>query len=92
MLGGEATAVLAFNYVSEYFFDIGNGPLDSAGDVTLLNAHVSWAPAGARWSIAASVQNLTDELYYTEGYNLLGAQYRFVGRPRTWGASFRIRM
>jgi iron complex outermembrane receptor protein len=90
--GGEAAAVLAFNHVSEYFFDIGNGPLDAAGDVALLNAHVSWAPAGARWSIAASAQNLTDKVYYTEGYNLLGAQYRFVGRPRTWGASFRIRM
>lgn len=91
-LGGETSAVLAFNYVSKYFFDIGNGPLDQAGDVALLNANVSWAPTGARWSISASAQNLTDEVYYTEGYNLLGAQYRFVGRPRTWGASFRMEM
>lgn len=92
IFNGDASAVLAFNHVSEYFFDIGNGPLDTAGDLTLWNAQVSWAPTGARWSISGSVQNLTDEEYYTEGYNLLGAQYRFVGKPRTWDISFRIRM
>jgi iron complex outermembrane receptor protein len=90
--GGDASFVLAFNHVSKYFFDIGNGPLDAAGDLTLLNAYASWAPSGARWNISASVQNLGDKEYYSEGYNLLGAQYRFVGRPRTWDVSFRIRM
>jgi len=92
MFGGDASATLAFNYVSEYFFDIGNSPLDAAGDLTLWNARVAWASSGGRWDVAASVQNLTNEEYYTEGYNLFGAQYRFVGRPRTWGVSYRIRL
>lgn len=81
---GTGSLQVSFNYMSRYFFDADNAPLNAGGDYTLWNARAAWENSSGNFEVSAEVQNLTNKLYFTEGFDLLAAQHLFVGRPRTW--------
>jgi iron complex outermembrane receptor protein len=84
---GEVSGQISFNYLSEYFFDADNAPLNAGGSYTLWNARVAWESRDRSLEVSFAGQNLFNKLYFTEGFDLLAAQNLFVGRPRTWLAS-----
>lgn len=87
---GDLVLRIDYAWVDDYFL------LSSAGNFVdgydLLNARIALegisGPGDSRFSVALWGRNLTDEVYYTTGYNLvssIGIAGRFTGPPRTYG-------
>lgn len=50
---------------------------------TLVDLRFGFRPAGARWALSATVNNLTDRYYWTDARRLNDVNARYAGRPRT---------
>ncbi len=97
-LAGELAFQLAVEHRTEHFFNLTNtAPLAEDG-YTLWNAMVSYLPsASENWGVRLSVQNLTDEEYVVQGFDLSGSitipngfwgmTEHYYGRPRMWSVS-----
>ena len=74
-------------YRSSQYRDAKNNPPLKADAYTLLNARVTWKDASEQWEVALYGTNLTDELYITNGVEVLGLGYEeaYYNRPREWG-------
>jgi len=69
--------------------------IDSYG---VLNGRVAYTPEDEKWSLALFMNNITDEVYFTNGnaqefhFGLNGPNgvSRTVGRPRSYGATLSV--
>ena len=72
---GQLETFLTVSHNSGYYFGIlesvGTGGLDDDA-YTLVNLRTTYYPAGDNWSIALWGSNLTDEYYFSGGYNATG--------------------
>ncbi len=92
--GGLITPRVDYRFQSDVFFSPFNLPLESQDGYGILNARLSFTDADDRLTLAAFVQNLTDEEYFTFGQDALAAQgvaYTYLGRPREYGITAGIR-
>jgi len=82
-----------YNYRSEYFNEITNSPLVAENGYGLVNARVTFAPAGKPWEVALFGTNLTDERFIEAGAvsPAIGLASVIAGRPREWGLSLEYR-
>lgn len=89
---GELAFQADMEYRDEHFFSLaGIEPVREDG-YTVSNASITYSGAEDKWSVSAYVNNLTDEEYLVQTFELgafLGMTEQYYGRPRWWGASFR---
>ena len=89
-LGG---ADLAFqvdgNYLSKFWFNLGDAPAVQQDAYGIVNARVNYIPAGGKFEIGASVENLADKHYATMGFDNTGVNglaQRYPGMSRWFKA------
>ncbi len=94
-LAGDLAVQVAFEQRTEHFFNLTNTSTLTEDGYTLWSALVSYFPhATDSWSLRFSVQNLTDEEYVVQGFDLSGSitipngfwgmTEHYYGRPRMW--------
>lgn len=67
-------------------------PQEKIGDITLVNANMSWTPDDDRWSIGLYGRNLTDKTYYGQILYTPGVvAWASVADPREFGVDFKYR-
>ncbi len=90
LLGGD------WSYRSSYYHTTTNSDNIKEDGYGLLGAHAVIEPANANWSLTFWGKNLTDAEYYGWGQDLIpiGNSHGTVwfGRPREYGATFRINL
>lgn len=106
LLGGVLTPRIDLNYQSGFEVDsVDQGTFHTpVGNLTahvpsftLVNARISYRPDDADWEIAATVQNMFDEYYFTNKYDFntgtagYASAQGYVGRPRTWEVGVKYR-
>ena len=101
VLTGNLIFRVDYGWVDEYYLLTANGPnlLDGneAPSYKFVNARVSLddihGPGDTTFSISLWGKNLTDELWYTSGYDLtdgLGFAAKATNPPRTYGMDFTV--
>ena len=73
------------NYLTKFWFNIGDAPSVEQPAFGVANARVSYTPAGGRFEIGASVENLADKHYAVMGFDNTGVNglaQRYPGMPR----------
>ena len=73
------------NYLTKFWFNIGDAPSVEQPAYGVANARVSYTPAGGKLEIGASVENLTDKHYAVMGFDNTGVNglaQRYPGMPR----------
>ncbi len=86
----SVTPRVDFRYQARTFFSPFNLPFEQQDGYGLLDARITLANRGDRFTLAAYGKNLTDKQYYTFGQNALAAQgvaYTYLGRPREFGVT-----
>lgn len=81
-------------YMSEYNTGSDLQPEKMQGGYTLLNARVGFGRQDRRWMLEFWGQNLTDETYKQVGIDApiqAGSYNAFLGAPRTYGMTLRMR-
>ncbi|WP_170163721.1 TonB-dependent receptor [Eilatimonas milleporae] len=83
LLRGDAT------YKTEQFRDAVNTPQLLADAYWNVNSRIAYQDPSGNYEIAFFVTNLTDEVYITNGVEVLGLGYveAYYSRPREWGLS-----
>ena len=79
-------------YRDEHFFSLAGIEAVREDGYTLSNASITYYSADDKWSVSAYVNNLTDEEYLVQTFELglfLGMTEQYHGRPRWAGASFK---
>jgi iron complex outermembrane receptor protein len=82
-------------YRSEHFFALTALPNQTEDGYTLANVSATYAAESGGWSVSAFVNNVTDEEYIVQTFDLsttdlFGMTEQYYGRPRWWGVSFRL--
>jgi iron complex outermembrane receptor protein len=82
-------------YRSEHFFALTALPNQTEDGYTLANVSATYAAESSAWSVSAFVNNVTDEEYIVQTFDLsttalFGMTEQYYGRPRWWGVSFRF--
>jgi iron complex outermembrane receptor protein len=73
------------NYLTKFWFNIGDAPSVEQPAYGVANARVSYTPVGGRLEIGASVENLADKHYAVMGFDNTGVNglaQRYPGMPR----------
>ncbi len=86
--GGRISAQGSVAYKSDLFFSTENDPLAAQDAYALFNARLAYTSASENWTLAAVINNLTDEEYLTNVNNVrnvIGSYGRIYGRPRSIG-------
>ena len=99
---GHLTPRLDYAYQSKIYFVTNNGCFTTTGPAGcgtgaqdaygLLNARVTWAPAGNKWEVALWGRNLTNEGYFSGKLSLISFFGREQGNPAPpleWGITFK---
>lgn len=92
VFGGEVFAQADFNYASEFYDNIRNFAASEMPDYLIGNVRLGWTSPDQRWDAAAFVNNITDERYYTIGFDLsnaTGSNSLVPGKPRWFGVTVR---
>ncbi len=81
-------------YRSEHFFALTGLPAVTENGYTISNASFSYTTANEQWSASIFVNNLTDEEYLVQTFDLstadvFGLTEQYYGRPQWWGASIK---
>jgi iron complex outermembrane receptor protein len=81
------------SYREEQYRDAKNNVQLRADSYTIVNARIAFRSADDRWEAAMFGTNLGDELYITNGVEVLGLGYieAYYNRPREWGATLTYR-
>ena len=69
-------------------------PLEVQGQYALVDARLGIGPADKRWSVEIYAQNLFNTLYSQGGFGSpfqTGSETEFLGEPRTFGGTLRVR-
>ncbi len=94
-LGGTLAVQADFNYMDEHYFQLKNSPVGTEDSYTLVNARVSYTSGSGHWTLAAFVDNATDEEYRTMVFDLAGTPAtggfglteNYYGTPQWWGVT-----
>ncbi|RMF11163.1 MAG: TonB-dependent receptor [Alphaproteobacteria bacterium] len=93
-LGNAGELVLFTDVVhrSSQYRDAVNTPQLKADAYWLWNARATYIPSSQAYELAFFVTNITDEIYVTNGVEVLGLGYveAYYSRPREWGASLTV--
>jgi iron complex outermembrane receptor protein len=91
---GKVTLHADYSWKSDVEFFLPNYPDEGQDGFGLVNARIGYAPNDSNWSVEVFGTNLADEEYriFAENGTPLGvpATTAIFGRPREWGARFRI--
>ena len=84
-----------FQYRSEHYFAITRLEPVTEDGYAIANARLSWTDESERWTAAIFVDNITDEEYIVQAFdlsgpNILGMTEHYFGRPRWIGGSVRF--
>lgn len=92
--GADVKLRLDGSYKAKTYKDPGNSRFLIQDPYTIVNARIGYEAADGRWGVALFGTNLLDELYLTNGLDLI-ATFGFIesyyGRPREWGLEFSFR-
>lgn len=89
---GDVHAQASFNYASEFYDNIRNFAASEMPDYFIGNLRLGWTSADRRWDAAVFVNNVTDERYFTIGFDLsnaTGSNSLVPGKPRWFGLNVR---
>jgi iron complex outermembrane receptor protein len=93
-----ASGKLAFqldgNYLTKFWFNIGDAPSVEQPAFGVANARVSYTPTGGKFEIGASLENLADKHYAVMGFDNTGVNglaQRYPGMPRWFKAHVNYR-
>ena len=89
MAGADLSLQVDGNYLSEFWFNLGDAPAVKQDAYGVVNARVNYAPTSGKWEVGASVENLADEHYATMGFDNTGVNglaQRYPGMPRWFKA------
>jgi outer membrane receptor protein involved in Fe transport len=90
----KAGAHVGAKYMSDYNTGSDLDPQKAQDGYTLANARFSIGAPDDRWSLELWSQNITDEEYYQVGIDTplqTGSWNAFLGAPRTYGMTFRLK-
>ena len=95
-LGDHGTLTPRFDlaYLSSFYFNPVNAPLNLVPGRTVANARLSYQSPDKAWEASLSVTNLFDKFYYTganENVSVYGVASYSVARPREWAVTLRRR-
>lgn len=88
-----------FQYRSEHFFNLAAAPAGTEDGYAVVNASVAWIPEDQPWDIRFAVENLLDEEYLVQTFDLSGTLdqggffgmiEQYYGRPRQWTVSLNV--
>ena len=88
-----------FQYRSEHFFNLAALPAGTEDGYAVVNASIAWVPEEQPWDIRFSVDNLTDEEYLVQTFDLSGTLdqggffgmiEQYYGRPRMWSVTLNV--
>ena len=90
-LGGNTASVQAdVQYTDKFCFTVLCAPVEKEAGYSVANARIGYAADDGRWSVAAFVDNLTDEKYRVYAFDsslFAGVVAGVYAKPRTWGVS-----
>jgi iron complex outermembrane receptor protein len=90
-MGGNTASVQAdVVYTSKFCFTVLCAPVEKEAAYTVVNARVGYGAENGRWSVAAFVDNLTDEEYRVYAFDsslFAGVVAGVYGKPRTYGVT-----
>ena len=68
-------------------------PLIATDDYSILNARIAYGPTAGNWEVALVGTNLTDEEYFTGGFDIdvLGIGVAYLNKPAWYGGTFSYR-
>ena len=92
--GGDLALQADGNYLSQFWFNLGDAPAVKQDGYGVVNARINYVPAGGKFEIGASVENLADEHYATMGFDntgVNGVAQRYPGMPRWFKAHVNYR-
>jgi len=72
-------------YQSEHYFGLDVTPATTEDGYTVANASVTWLPADANWKFGVSVENVFNEEYIVQTFDLsdwIGMIEEYYGKPR----------
>lgn len=89
VFGGNLSAQVDFNYVSEFCFSVVCNPNEQEDAYFVANAQLSFRSQDEKWRLAAFVKNLGDEEYRATGVDgsFAGITNNVFANPRWYGAS-----
>lgn len=79
-----------FKYTDEAFREAYNDPILKTDSYTLWNGRIAVSNPSASWVLSIWCNNLTDEVYYPQGFDLQalnGTYMKFLGAQRTLGVN-----
>jgi iron complex outermembrane recepter protein len=79
-----------FHTRSKHFHSISKAEAVTQGSYHVVNARLSWTTADEKWEVAVFADNLTDEEYVVQSFDVAGAFgwiEEYYGRPRWVGGS-----
>ena len=87
-----------FSYLSSQLYGLSGSGVLSEGSYVVANSSIRYAPEGKRWEVAVIANNVFDEEYRVQKFDLSGNLFvgdgiagmveEYFGRPRWVGASF----
>jgi iron complex outermembrane receptor protein len=92
--GGDLALQADGNYLSKFWFNLGDAPSVEQDAYGIYNARVSYVPSGGKFEIGASVENIADKHYATMGFDNTGVNglaQRYPGMPRWFKAHVNYR-
>jgi iron complex outermembrane receptor protein len=88
-MGRALSFAVNYSWQSSMFWATDNIAKEAAYGT--LDARIGFAPANAKWAVAAWGKNLSDELYRTNIISFFGEEVSQFGPPRTYGVDFSYR-
>ena len=88
--GGTLAVQGDFHYRSEHFFSLTQAEAVTENGYAVVNARISYATADQKWEAAIFANNLFDEEYLVQTFDLatvLGMTEQYYGLPRWIGGS-----
>jgi len=81
------------HHTDDHFQNLANSTIIQTKAYTLVDARITYEAAGGKWMVALWGKNLSDEEYFTGGFDIagLGIATAYMNVPRTYGVEFRYR-
>ncbi|MEM1103420.1 MAG: TonB-dependent receptor [Pseudomonadota bacterium] len=98
-LGGAIALQSDFQYRSEHVFNLSGAASSVEDGYAVVNAAIAWVPDEQPWDVRFAVDNLFDEEYLVQTFDLSGTLDQggffglieeYYGRPRWWTATVNV--
>ena len=95
-LNGTLAVQSDWQYRSEHFFALTGAETVRENGYSIVNTSISYTDCNKQWTASAFVDNLLDEEYLVQTFDLSGPGVfdmteQYYGRPRWWGVSLRYK-